>query len=128
MYFTLAQASGTAIEGGSAVGSAVGEVAASGNTPGAIAGILYDASITYPIIDKGIIKLPLPTAGDSALKGVVDSKGYFLSWSEVQSSAGSEVTVASTWLTINANTSIPIALAVGFNGSHLTFNLYNSAA
>lgn len=124
MYFTLAQASGTAID----VGSSVGSPGSSENTPGAIAGIQFDASITYPIIDKGIIKLPMPSSGDSALQGVVDSGGYFHSWAEVQGAVGSEVTVASTWLSINANTSIPITLAVGFNGSHLTFNLYNSAA
>ena len=126
MYFTLAQARGTAIEGGSSVGSAVGEVAPSGNTPGAIAGIQFDASITYPIIDKGIIKLPMPTSGDSALKGVVDYKGYFHSWADVQGYSGSQIPVAFVDLSVNGTSSIPLLLSVGFDGAGLRFFLSNS--
>lgn len=122
MYFTLAQASGTAIEDGSAVGSAVGEVAPSGNTPGAIAGIQYDASITYPIIDKGIIKLPMPTSGDSALQGLVDDKGYFHTWEQVEGYVGSQVPVAGLQLRLAENFYATFMLNVGIQNNYLSFN------
>ena len=122
MYFPLAQSSGTAIEGGSAVGSAVGEVAASGNTPGAIAGIQFDASIAYPIIDKGVIKLPMPTSGDSELQGLVDYKGNFHTWAQVEGYADSQVPVAGLQLQLAENFYATFVLNVGIQNKHLSFN------
>lgn len=122
MYFTLAQASGTAIEGGSSVGSSVSSTGSSENTPGAIAGILYDASITCPIIDKGIIKLPMPKSGDSALQGLVDDKGYFHTWEQVEGYVGSQVPVAGLQLRLAENFYATFMLNVGIQNNYLSFN------
>lgn len=120
--FPLAQSSGTAIEGGSSVGSSVGSTGISENTPGAIAGIQFDDSITYPIIDKGIIKLPLPTSGDSALQGLVDYKGYFHTWEQVEGYVGSQVPVAGLQLQLAENFYATFMLNVGIQNNYLSFN------
>lgn len=122
MYFTLAQSSGTAIEGGSSVGSSVGSTGSSENTPGAIAGIQYDASIIYPTIDKGIIKLPMPTSGDSELQGLVDYKGYCHTWEQVEGYVGSQVPVAGLQLRLAENFYAMFMLNVGIQNNYLSFN------
>lgn len=122
MYFPLAQSSGTTIEGGSSVGSSVSSTGSSENTPGAIAGIQFDDSITYPIIDKGIIKLPMPTSGDSALQGLVDNKGYFHTWEQVEGYVGSQVPVAGLQLRLAENFYATFMLNVGIQNNYLSFN------
>ncbi|MBQ8238890.1 MAG: hypothetical protein IJZ39_12195 [Oscillospiraceae bacterium] len=89
---------------------------------GGLHSVRYSADVTEPQIRNGDMLLP----AEGLLKGVVDTTGYFHSWGNIQGFAGSEVKVATTMLQIDANTSIPISLSVGFNGKGLTFNLYNA--
>lgn len=100
---------------------------------GAIAGIRYaprvddpesgGTSINQPrILPGGLIELP-PENSESLVQGVIDNKGYFHAWEDVQNYVGAQIPVASIALSIDGTHSIPLSLAVGFNGRGLTFYL-----
>lgn len=106
-------------------------VDASGNTlpsavAGAIAGVQYTSasSVEAPrILPGGIIELP-PAAG--ALKGIVDATGYAVGWTEVEGYAGSQVKVASVYVSVGDGMVSPLSLYAGYSGGYLTFSLSDS--
>lgn len=87
---------------------------------GGVVGASYASGIDSPRVYFGEVQFPMP--GDSALQGLVDDKGYFHTWEQVEGYAGSQVPVAGLQLRLAENFYATFMLNVGIQNKHLSFN------
>lgn len=87
---------------------------------GGVVGASYASGIDSPRVYFGEVQFPMP--GDSALQGVVDDKGYFHTWEQVEGYVGSQVPVAGLQLRLAENFYATFMLNVGIKDGYLSFN------
>lgn len=87
---------------------------------GLLRGCEYDAGVTEPTFQSGVLKLPRP--GGSSLLGLRDLSGNSHTWEQVEGYAGSQVQVAGLSLRLAENFYATFYLHAGIMNGYLTFN------